>query len=562
MVRISNFFFFLFMPVVMGSVLLSHRFDSFTSYPDITLVGILIFLLLGYWLNHNRIGSFHHENAAFYLLFIFALGIGSFELGKSSDKRNNANHFHQFIVKNKLDRFVVRIDKAQAGKNTNRVECEVIGIIKDNKMVETCGRVLLFLRNGTKSSRLRPGIVLSVEAELKPIQNYGNSFFFDWKKHYEHKGIYHQGFAKAATQMQSPETLRLRLIEALEFLRIKLKQRLKTHVHNAKTYSLLSAMILGDKSTMSTETRNRFSKSGAMHILAVSGLHVGIVYLMLSKLCQLIQILIRKQINPTIFIVSGIWLYALITGCSASVLRAAFMFTLLAFARSTNRRADMINLISCSACLLTLLDPLIVYQIGFQLSHLAVAGIVLLYPYINALISFKYKVISHLWSLISVSMAAQLSTFPLAVYYFDIFPNYFLLSNLIAVPMSSVIISTGMALLVFSDVESIAFVLSNVLSVIVDFLRHSLGFISQLPGSVLVLEFDIWDVLLTYACLVFLIVLLNQPGKRQLYLFMVAVVLSLLTSQTKELMSTHSTVKTEKEHESTRRLATDQSVHL
>lgn len=536
MFQLSRFFFFNSMLVVIGAVLLSKELLMEFQHTEAVIFSLFCALIISYRLYRKKLTTRFYENFFFYVLFFLTLGLISLEIETTADPRKKSDHFEKAIEKHYSSEIIIRLEKAQLGKSFNRYECEVLGTIKDNEIIESSGKLLLFVDIKEESVLFEPGCIFLTDIKIWSIKKSKETDVVNWMRFYELKGIYHQAFVKTSGDLKVLGKQKTKYDDALQSARTKLKYRLVHYLGEGETYALLSAMILGDKTSMSSATRKAFSKSGVMHVLAVSGLHVGIIYLLLSKIIFTISILLRRQINSTVLLVTGIWIYACLTGFSASVVRASFMFTLFAMARLTGGKANMINVLACSACVLTLLNPLIIYQIGFQLSHIAVAGIVLLYPIINAVFSFKNKALSYIWSLLSVSLAAQLCTFPLATYYFDIFPNYFLLSNIIAVPVAGIIISLGIVLISSADVGIVAAIIADILSVIVMALQKAIGFISELPGSVSVLHFDITDVLLIYVCLILSIVTIYYPGKRQLYILMAVILTSLGIMQSKRYL--------------------------
>lgn len=261
---------------------------------------------------------------------------------------------------------------------------------------------------------------------------------------------------------------------ALEW-REGLLERYKEVAANDEQYAVLAAMTLGDKSALTKELRETYSVAGASHILALSGLHIGIVYMLLSMLTMGR----RRHWLAQIVIVLGIWAFALLTGLSVSVVRSASMVSLYALFSLGGRGRSSLNLLCFTAIVMLLTDPLTLFDVGFQLSFLAVLAILLFMPLFD---SFRPRVVGHhrllrwLWGLMAVSVAAQLGVAPLIAYYFGRFSTYFLLTNLIVVPMATLILYGALIVMVFP-------VAGTVLALLVQELNNALSWLSQLPGA-------------------------------------------------------------------------------
>ena len=240
------------------------------------------------------------------------------------------------------------------------------------------------------------------------------------------------------------------------------------------SWDVVTAKLLGVRTGMDREVVNDFSRTGVMHVLSVSGLHVGILYLILKNL---FSILLRRKRLPvicTVVVLSVIWIYALMTGLSPSILRSAFMFSIILGGEAMKRRNSTFNSLFCSAFFLLCAEPGRLFDIGFQLSYSA-----RIWNPGSALLSW-------LWSLISVSMAAQLATLPASLFYFHAFPTYFLLSNIVAVPATGLIIGMAIAAALSAWIASNAIItaaLFNSLEWITGLLLSSLEIISLWPWS-------------------------------------------------------------------------------
>ena len=244
---------------------------------------------------------------------------------------------------------------------------------------------------------------------------------------------------------------------------------------NDEQYAVLAAMTLGDKSALTKELRNTYSVAGASHILALSGLHLGIIYMLLSML----TLGRRRQWLAQIIVVLGIWAFALLTGLSVSVVRSASMISLYAVFSLGGRRRSPLNLLCFTAMLMLVINPMTLYDVGFQLSFLSVAAILLFMPLFDLFkpkVVGRYPLLNWLWGLMAVSTAAQLGVTPLIAYYFGRFSTYFLLTNLIVVPAATLILYGALVVMVVPAVGTL-------LARVVQCLNNILNWLSQLPGA-------------------------------------------------------------------------------
>ena len=247
--------------------------------------------------------------------------------------------------------------------------------------------------------------------------------------------------------------------------------------------AVISALLLGYKDLLDRETIMTYSSSGAMHVLAVSGLHVGIIYLVLNSLFLFFERIRYGNYLKAVLLILCLWAYALLTGLSPSVLRAVTMFSFIIIGSALKRETNIYNTLAASAFVLLLYNPYILLQVGFQLSYLAVLGIVYLQPKLYKLLYTRNWLLDKIWAITTVSIAAQLATFPLGMYYFHQFPNYFLLSNLFIIPLATFIINGGILLFVISAIPVLPSYIAWVVNKMLLFLNTSVEWVESLPYS-------------------------------------------------------------------------------
>ena len=292
---------------------------------------------------------------------------------------------------------------------------------------------------------LEAGQIITFQCEFQPIPPKKNPMDFDHRRYRFFQNIHHQAYLKEAQY----QVLRKEPPQRLEAWRNKQIADWKAQLKDPAVYSVATAMVLGYKEELPEEVRTMYAQTGASHVLAVSGLHVGLIYLLLTGLLRKGNTRKVIRIINTLLCLAGIWGFALLTGATPSVVRASTMFSFILVGKQLGRGISIFNSIAASAFLLLLINPFWLFHIGFQLSYLAVLGIVVFQPRWYQLWIPPNRLVDKIWTLITVSLAAQLATVPLTLYYFHQFPVYFWLSGLIVVPAAPFIIGLGILLTLF-----------------------------------------------------------------------------------------------------------------
>jgi len=329
---------------------------------------------------------------------------------------------------------------------------------------------------------LREGDVILFRCELQKIENQGNPGEFDARSYWRSKNISFLGF------MADDDFTLIDYEPPFWFTQVfkKSRQYLSEVIINSlpeKEASLASALLLGDKSKLSGETRETFGNAGAMHVLAISGLHVGIImYLLFFVLKRTARWISRN--TAVIITLSILWIFAGITGWSPSVVRATLMFSLLLIGQQWARSGDPMNTLFFSAFILLLINPLLLFDIGFQLSYGAMLGIFIFYDKISPLVKVRQKLLKKAWEGTALGISAQMFTIPIVLYHFHQFPNYFWLTNLGIMMLAGVILAFGLVLFSIHFIPFlnvlIAFLLSWSLFVLLKFV----DWIDSLPFGV------------------------------------------------------------------------------
>ena len=366
--------------------------------------------------------------------------------------------------------------------------------------------IRLFVKNDTAFS-LQYGDIIAFNGILQHLPKPFNPGEFDYGSYLKKENI----FAISYTEINAISIIEKAKIKDLRYFALSLRDYLEGLLKSGGLQSdelgIADALLLGKRSEISKELLNAFSAAGTVHILAVSGLHVGMLY---AVLLFLLTPLKRKKWILLFITLFVLWIYAFITGLSPSVMRATVMFSFMAFGSVISRKAHVINTLSASAIFLLLFDPNLIYKVGFQLSYLAVLGIVTLQPYMANLIIPRYKILNYVWQLITVSIAAQIATAPVGLFYFHQFPNYFILANVFAIPLAFLIVMTGLLVFATSPVLAVMQFLTSALFYLIKGLNFFISWISSLPYSLSSgIYFDINFAVLSYLLLILIFAALS-----------------------------------------------------
>ena len=379
------------------------------------------------------------------------------------------------------------------------------------------GKALMYFEKNENTAKLDIGDHLLINTRLTEIKNQNNPNEFDYKKYLSGKGIFVQAYIAENDYMLLENEKTKSVYFYAHHIRKNLLNKINNYGLTGDEFQVVSALVLGYKNELSPSVKHSYAASGAMHILAVSGLHVGIIYFVFASLLNFI---FRKRkyawINTFILLII-IWAYAVITGISPSVQRASVMFSFIIIGKSVNRPVSIYHSIFMSAFVLLLINPFNLTDIGFQLSYMAVLGIVYLFPKFYNLFTVKYLIIDKIWALTCVSIAAQIATLPITLYYFHQFPVYFLVANIFVIPLATLILYCGLLLISLSFWPGLASVFGVILSLLVKGLNFIVFYIENMRFA-LIEEILFTKIHLIILYLVIILFLLYLAYNRAFYI--------------------------------------------
>jgi competence protein ComEC len=414
------------------------------------------------------------------LVHLFFLFIGIYSVIKYNQKTS---------INTQTQYFGVIQESPQEKTNAYKSIIRIASYSDSGKLVASKENIIIYFEKTENAAKLNPGEIIFFKSELSEIKNFNNPYEFDYKKYLERQGIRYQTYL-AENNWIKTNTISPSLKTRAEKIRDKLLAIYKNQTFSKNELEILSALTLGYKREIDPETRRVFASAGASHILAVSGLHVGIVYWIISIVFGFLRKFKAGRILFVLLSIVLLWAYAFITGLSPSVMRAATMFSLFVVGDNLNRSSNIYNSLAASAFILLLVNPNNLFDVGFQLSYAAVFGIVFLQPKFEKLLRVENKVFKFFRTLITISFAAQIATFPIITYYFGQFPVFFWLTNIFIIPAAMLLIPLGFSLLVFSKIQIISTIISFALAWVIKITYSLLTLIEQIPFSVYELSFN------------------------------------------------------------------------
>ncbi len=450
------------------------------SYAKLSTVWLSLLLLVTFILAlipWEKRCALHHRNYALtlkhYCLLAFTLLCGMFL---------SSLHEQRFVFpENELIPVSAHVLSYGEKKNsTMQYIMEISPLASPLKKYET----LVYISDKNTCPKLQPGHCIHVELRLRKPKNFPSSTSFDYPRYLNSKGI-----------------------AAITYISEGQEVKILGQYHNLKTWSseiqhstiaklrqagvektelgTLSALTLGERRLISDTIKEDFSNAGAMHILAVSGLHVGIVYVIIQFLFLWLKRLKGGTFVLAILTLILLWSYALITGFSPSVWRTALMFSLFTLAPLLSKKNYPLNTLGAAALIMLVFNPFLIFNLGFQLSVTAVAAIILFYPPISKLIRPSNAILRFIWQLSCLALAAQLGTLPLSLYYFHQFPVFFLFSNIWAISWAAIILYSTVLFVITIPLESCSKYIAQILQYELKWLHKGITFISELPLAVI-----------------------------------------------------------------------------
>jgi competence protein ComEC len=343
------------------------------------------------------------------------------------------------------------------------------------------GSLLLYSKKDLFIKKLLPGDLLAVQCTPVKIVNRGNPYEFNYKFFMENQGIKFFAFTSGndISIIRQPE--KRKLVHKALIIREKIIDMYKNRGITGNNLAIVSAVILGQKNMLDPEQKQNFIRAGVMHIMAVSGLHAVILSMFVFSLLFFLKG--KYNIIRVVITILFLWSFAFVTGLTPSVMRATIMFTFIQAGTLMKRKVNGINSVLASAFVLILIRPSVIFNAGFLLSYSAVIYIICFYREFYQKLLFKGWLNDKIWQSMVVTIVAQAGTLPLTIMLFNRFPAYFILTNVIIVPLSSLLIIVGCIVPIVYPVQIISLLIAKVLNFLTSLTEKLTAIAADLPGS-------------------------------------------------------------------------------
>jgi competence protein ComEC len=399
---------------------------------------------------------------------------------------------------------------------SSKMELRVKLVGNDSGFHSTRGKIILY-QSIDDSIKLKYGDRIIFKKPLQEIRNPGNPGEFDYKSFAAFNNLFHQVYLNQTEfvmlEGKNCNSFQQLLIDA----RTSILQQLRKFIRSETETGIAEALIIGYKQDLDKNLVKAYSNTGVVHIIAISGLHLGLIYVMLVWLFSRLPVVRRSKLFRTLIILLALWLFAILTGGSASVLRSALMFSCILVGENVGKKSSTFNSLAASAFLLLVYNPYLLWDVGFQLSYLALIGILAFQKSISKALYFQWDVLRKIWQLSAVTLAAQVLTFPICAYYFHQFPNTFLITNLLAVPLSSLILFLEIFLLLLSWFAPVAIIIGTVIKELIWFMNQVILMMQELPYSTIKdIYLDLFESSMLYVTILFVAAFLYRMWRNGL----------------------------------------------
>lgn len=367
---------------------------------------------------------------------------------------------------------------------TYKAEASVDAIRINNAWQDATGNILVYFSKDTILDKLNYGSQVLLSKPLQQIKNSGNPGSFDYKQYTAFQNIHHQVFLKKneyiVTSLTSGEAYQIKLYQIRDFV----IETLQKYIKEDREAGVAEALLIGYREDLDKDLVQAYSNTGVVHIIAISGLHLGMIY---ASLVWLLRPFKRTKwiswVKPVVILVV-LWVFTLLAGAVPSILRSAVMFSFIVIAETIGKKSSIYNTLASSAFVMLFINPYYLWDVGFQLSYAAVVSIIAFQRRVYNWFYFNNKIIDFFWKLTSVTIAAQILTIPIVFYFFHQFPLLFLVTNCIIVPLSSVILFAELILVVASLFSFAANFIGLVTSKMLAFMNWFIEYINNFTFAV------------------------------------------------------------------------------
>jgi competence protein ComEC len=486
--------------------------------PDDTFVfGALAFSIIGLLLSYFYGRKYKIVFGVFVFLVSILIGISTAVIHKeNSNKLHYTNQITDYERLHIID--LLLVEKLKNTTKNIRYVCQVKNL--DGK--PSFGKVILNIAKADKIPPLQIGIRLQAIGSIFKNKNPLNPNLFDYGSYLENQEIYAQVYLKQSVVVKHERSL----WSGFANFREQIISNLERSAISKEELNVLNALILGQQQDISPEILKDYQYAGAVHVLSVSGLHVGFILLFITYLLKPVGNSRKGSAFKLCVVVLSLWSFAILTGLSPSIVRSAAMFSFLAIGIHLRRTVNIYHTLLVSMLLILLFKPSFLFDVGFQLSYLALFFILWLQPILSAIWLPKNKIIKYFWDILTVSFAAQIGAMPLSIYYFHQFPGLFFVTNLLILPLLGVIMAVGVAAIVMAMFQTVPFFIAKAIEFLICFLNLIIHWVASIDTFVIKnISFSKEMLLGSYLVIALLVLWIKKPDFKRLLLALLSIIL-------------------------------------
>jgi len=492
----------LLLPLIAGIVLQWHLqiellYILFISIVTISLLFIFIFLPVA------KKFSLRWLQGCFIIILFAALGSCiTYKKNITHQKEWMGNYYRS------KDAVIVTLEEPLVEKNNSYKAIASVNAIKEkNVWKNTAGKILVYLQKDSSLSKFGYGSQLLINKPLQTITNSGNPGAFDYKRYCLFQDVTHQVFLKQNEFVVLPAKNFHWLQQKLFDIRNATIGTIQKNITGEKEQGVAEALLIGYRNDLDKDLVQAYSNTGVVHIIAISGLHIGMIYALMIFIFSFLKRFKWTNWFKPIIILFVLWAFTLVAGAVPSILRSAVMFSFIIIGQAINRKTNIYNTLAASAFCMLVYDPFMLWDVGFLLSYAAVISIITFMQPVYRWLYFENKILDKIWALTSVTISAQLLTLPIVIFYFHQFPNFFLITNMLVVPLSGIILYGEILLLCVAFITGLASIVGKILYWLIHFMNTFIEHINNFPFSVWNnLQINIFQTWMLYGFMVFICV--------------------------------------------------------
>jgi competence protein ComEC len=440
---------------------------------NLTLTHI-IFIFCILFLAYLIVNRFKNKETLTVILLLIWTNI-AFLVCNINNHRNYISHYTN--TKNSKEIVLVVEEKIKSTDKYNKYVAQIVSIGNENSF----GKVIVYTEKNIVHT-LNIGTEIIVYGQLQPIYEVKNPYQFSYAKYLTNQNIYAQ--IKLSNENFKIIRINTNINYYVNSVRQSLINSFNIHDFSSITQQFINAFLLGQRQELNSKLNEQYSQAGVVHILAISGLHISILYGILLLTFKALHFGYKQRYLQLILSLLFLWGFALITGLSPSVVRSVAMFSIIAIALTFGKNRNIYNAMAISLIIILLISPYMLFDVGFQLSYMSVLIIVISNPLLKKIHFTPYKIVHYAIDLIAISFLVQLFLLPIILYYFNQFPILFLVSNLLVIPLSSFILYLLVVVLILNYIlPSLAIILGKITAILIEQMNNYVGWIASFKDA-------------------------------------------------------------------------------